>query len=159
MLIQDILRAKGSEVCTIGPEATLTEVVRVLVGRNIGSLVVTNSVPETMEPRVVGIITERDILRAQAADRAALSEQTVAQVMTTRLFTACPTDRLECVMGLMTEKRVRHLPVLVEDRLVGLISIGDVVKAQHQEATLENEWMRSYIHGESSGAGLHAEQP
>ena len=159
MLIQDILRAKGSDVCTIGPEETLAEVVRVLVRRNIGSLVVTESAAGDGERRVIGIITERDILRAVAAENASLAVQTVAQVMTTSLFTASPSDAIETAMGVMTERRVRHLPVLAEERLVGMISIGDVVKAQHHEVTRENEFMRSYIHGESSAVGIRADQP
>jgi CBS domain-containing protein len=142
MLLEDILRAKGSEVYTVEPDATLAQVIRELVRRNVGSLVVVASDPADDGQRVLGIITERDLLRAQASERLSLEERTVESVMTTDLVTASPDDRVEHAMGVMTENRVRHLPVLAGGRLLGIISIGDVVKAQHDELTMENHYMR-----------------
>jgi CBS domain-containing protein len=151
MLLEDILRAKGSEVYTVEPDATLAQVIRELVRRNVGSLVVVASDPTDDGQRVLGIITERDLLRAQASERLSLEERTVESVMTTDLVTASPDDRVEHAMGVMTENRVRHLPVLAGGRLLGIISIGDVVKAQHDELTMENHYMRHYIHGGAAG--------
>jgi len=100
------------------------------------------------------MISERDLLQAQAAEPGSLEHRTVASVMSADLITASPTDRVQWAMGAMTENRVRHLPVLVEGRLIGMISIGDVVKAQYDELTLENHYMRSYIHGGALEEGI-----
>ena len=99
---------------------------------------------------VVGIITERDILKAQAANRVPLEQLSVARFMTAKLISARPDDDITVAMGLMTTHRIRHLPVMEGHHLHGLVSIGDVVKAQHDELVMENHHMRSYIQG---GAG------
>lgn len=144
MLLEDILKVKGSHVFTIRPEATLEEVVRELVARNVGALLVcTRDCPAGERP--VGIITERDILHVCASGRYDLARICVKEAMSTNLVTGAPSDSVEAAMGWMTEKRIRHLPVLVEGRLVGLVSIGDVVKAQHHHLAMENQFMRDYI--------------
>ncbi len=93
----------------------------------------------------MGIITERDILHACASGHHDLSAIQVRQVMSTQLITGSPQDPVEAVMGWMTNNRIRHLPVLAEGRLVGIVSIGDVVKAQHDRLAMENQFMRNYI--------------
>jgi CBS domain-containing protein len=147
MTLNDILREKGAAVLTIDPSATLDDVVQKLVRHNCGSLVVCEPTSEGRAPRMVGIITERDILRACAARKTPLDQVLVSQVMTTKVVTAGLGDGVEDVMGLMTVNRIRHLPVLDEGRLAGLISIGDVVKAQHAQYALENHYLKSYIQG------------
>jgi CBS domain-containing protein len=144
MTLKDILQAKGSTVYTIPPEATLQDVVRELVHQNVGSLVVCERDPEEGE-RLVGIITERDILHVCASGKGPLAEIKVRDAMTTRLITGSPDDAVESVMGLMTKNRVRHLPVLSGQRLVGIVSIGDVVKVQHDRLAMENQFMKDYI--------------
>jgi CBS domain-containing protein len=144
--LQDILSVKGSATYTIAPEATLAEVVRRLVEHRVGSLLVCRQ-DRPEESRLVGIVTERDILYFCARAESSLSEATVAEVMTTDLITAAPGDAVEQIMGLMTTKRIRHLPVLSEGRLVGMVSIGDVVKAQHDRLAMENRFMKDYIRG------------
>lgn len=143
MLLQDILNTKGSDVHTIRPDATLDDVVNELVRHNIGSLVVCEP-SSGGEPRMVGIITERDILRACKDHKVPLGVK-VAEAMTTNLETATPADSVARVMGLMTERRIRHLPVLCEGRLCGIISIGDLVKAQHDQMAMENYYLKNYI--------------
>ena len=96
---------------------------------------------------MLGIITERDILRACARYRQSLEQLTVAEVMTHDVVTGAPGDSVEDTMGLMTEKRIRHLPVMDGGHLLGIISIGDVVKAQHDQLTMENHYLKNYIHG------------
>jgi CBS domain-containing protein len=96
---------------------------------------------------MLGIITERDILRACAARRGPLESTRVSDVMTTNVVTGSPCDSVEDTMGLMTEHRIRHLPVLENDKLVGIVSIGDIVKAQHDALTMENHYLKSYLHG------------
>lgn len=143
MTLQDILRVKGSTVYTIDPSATLGQVVQQLVHHRCGSLVVFD--PAAPKPGLLGIITERDILRACAERRGDLDRLSVAQYMTRDLMTGTPENSVEHIMGIMTEHRIRHLPVLDGDELVGIISIGDVVKAQHHQILVENHYLKSYI--------------
>jgi CBS domain-containing protein len=144
MKLADILAHKGYKVHSIRPSASLAEVVQVLVRHNIGSLMVCE---EADCKRMLGIITERDILRACAARRGPLESTTVVEVMTTNVVTGSPCDSVEDTMGLMTDHRIRHLPVLENDELVGIVSIGDIVKAQHDELTMENHYLKSYLQG------------
>ena len=144
MKLQEILMVKGNAVRSISPEATLQEVVRTLVEHRIGSLVVCR-LDSTGGEELVGIITERDILRCCGAGNRPLTEIRVAEAMSTTLFTGTPDDEVEQVMGLMTTRRIRHLPVLSAGRLAGIISIGDVVKAQHDRLAMENRFMKDYI--------------
>ena len=139
MLLRDILKAKGNKVFTVSADATLSEVVRELVRHNIGSLVVFNG------DELVGIITERDILRTMAdlADR--LDDVAIKSRMTTNVLSGSPDDEVSKTMGLMTEKRIRHLPIVEDGRLAGMVSIGDVVKAQHDRLTMENQYLINYI--------------
>lgn len=142
MNLQAILQSKGTDVQTIGPTATLEETIRTLVDFNIGSLLVCEPVAGQQDGRVMGIITERDILRAQADNPVPPRQLTVAAAMTTELTTAPPQAELEQAMHLMTEHRVRHLPVMDEDgQLHGIVSIGDVVKAQYDQLTVAAHWM------------------
>lgn len=147
MTLQEILRDKGRDVFSISPDATLEDVVQTLVRHNIGSLVVCERTSGSSHGRMVGIITERDILRACAGHHAPLAAQKVEDVMTCNVVTAAPNDCVEEVMGVLTQRRIRHVPVMDDDRLVGMISIGDVVKAQHDALSMENHYLRSYIHG------------
>ena len=147
MILQEILRNKSATIHSISPQATLEDVVQTLVRHNVGALVVCEDASDSQPCQMVGIITERDILKASAAHRAPLTAQLVQDVMTYNVVTASPSDSVEDVMGLLTDRRIRHLPILDGGKLVGIISIGDVVKAQHDELSLENHYLRSYIHG------------
>lgn len=141
MSLQEILRAKGDEVFTTVPGVTLSRVSELLVEHNCGSLVV---VETEGSKKMVGIITERDILRACAAGKP-LDQVKVDAVMSKRLITGRLSDSVAKIMGLLTENRVRHLPVIEDDELVGMISIGDVVKAQHDQLSAENHYLKNYI--------------
>ncbi|HEY6563013.1 MAG TPA: CBS domain-containing protein [Pirellulaceae bacterium] len=137
--MQQILRVKGHLVHSIGPEASLADVVQSLVAKNCGSLMV------RAQDAVVGIITERDILRACAEDSRPLSQILVHERMTRDLVVAGPDSHVSEIMGLMTERRIRHLPIMDGPHLLGMISIGDVVKAQHDHLTLENHYLKEYL--------------
>lgn len=139
MLVREVLSDKGRIVHTCSPEDTLADVVDLLVGHNIGSLVVMQS------DEMVGIITERDILRACAATRGPLEFVRVHERMTRCPIVASLNDEVEDVMCVMTERRIRHLPVVEGGQLSGIISIGDTVKAQHDELCRENYYLKSYI--------------
>ncbi len=146
MLLQEILRNKGTTIHTIHPEATLDEVVKTLVHHNCGSLLVTDG-GDQRNP-MIGIITERDILRACASGQNALSRLQVREAMTDQVTVGASSDTVEDAMGTMTNLRIRHLPVVDQGRLAGIVSIGDIVKAQHDHLTMENHYLKTYIHGE-----------
>ena len=139
MFVRDILQTKGLAVHSCHPEDTLADVVDLLVGHNIGSLVV------LQDDEMVGIITERDILRATAVTRGPLEFVRVHERMTRCPVVASPGEDVANTMGVMTERRIRHVPVVENGRLVGIISIGDIVKAQHDELSRENHYLKSYI--------------
>jgi CBS domain-containing protein len=139
--LRDILQSKGKEVHMVWPAATLQDVVDLLVRHNCGSLLVVES------GQLLGIITERDILRAAAAVDPPLSERQVQDHMSVDLVVGSPDDAIGEAMGLMTNHRVRHLPVLEDGQLVGIVSIGDVVKAQHRQLSMENHYLKNYIQG------------
>jgi CBS domain-containing protein len=145
MLLQEILNSKGSSVLSINQHATLADVVQKLVKNNCGSLVVCEAEDCT---RMVGIITERDILRACADRKASLEQLRVSDVMSADLVTGTPHDSVQDAMGVMTNRRLRHLPIVNDDgRLVGIVSIGDLVKHQHDQLSMENHYLKTYIHG------------
>jgi CBS domain-containing protein len=148
MRLRDILDQKSHEVRTITSHATCDDVVSELVRYNIGSLIVRDAPGGP----VLGIITERDVLKALAADQLPLAQLKVAKFMTRTLISARPEDDIMEAMRLMTTHRVRHLPVIEDDELNGLLSIGDIVKAQHDELVAENHHMRSYIQGGSGSS-------
>ena len=127
MNIASLLASKGPQVVTIGPEQSIRQALARLAEHNIGALVVTD---ETHRP--VGIISERDIVRGLARDERLL-DQPVRAVMTREVVIGSPQDDLRTVSHTMTERRIRHLPVVDGGQLVGIVSIGDVVKAQRDE--------------------------
>ena len=144
MLLQDILATKGTTVLTTSPQATLAEAVRQMCDHQVGSMLVCRR-DLALGERLVGIVTERDLLRCFAAGKCDLTVLTVAEVMTTDVITAQPCDSVTELMGVMTTHRVRHVPVLSDDRLLGVVSIGDLLKAQHDNLVVENQFMREYI--------------
>jgi CBS domain-containing protein len=142
MKVEAVMAAKGREVATIQPIATLATVAQRLRLENIGALVVLEG------DRLAGMISERDVVHAFAAHRGEAAEIKVADVMTRNVITCRPEDSLTRVLGLMTRHRVRHLPVLEGGRLAGLISIGDAVKHRLDELELEASVLRdAYIAG------------
>lgn len=143
MKIVEILRSKGHDVVTITESQSVLEAVRLLVAENIGGLVVTEGEKPT------GILTERDILRLTARAPSELGLISIGSVMTRDVITASPQDRLADMMDVMTENKIRHLPVVESGRLVGIISIGDLVNACRVSAETENSELRQYIQGVS----------
>jgi CBS domain-containing protein len=140
MKVSQILRSKGTAVITARPDATLHDALQTLVSNRVGALVVT-----TTEGKVVGIITERDLLRVCAARSGEIDDTRVAECMTANLIIGLPQDEVGYVMGIMTNNRIRHLPIMNGERLEGIISIGDVVKAQLEETEFENRYLKDYI--------------
>jgi CBS domain-containing protein len=143
MRVSDVLREKGGHVLTIDPHASLEQVIRMLVDQNIGSLVVVDPVESS---RIVGIITERDILRTVDRKPRELSQLRVVDFMSVTVETSTVTDSLDSVMGRMTSHRVRHMPIVEDGKLCGMVSIGDIVKAKHDDLHRENFYLKEYIH-------------
>ncbi|WP_292034208.1 MULTISPECIES: CBS domain-containing protein [unclassified Brevundimonas] len=139
MLVAEILKGKGQAVFTLSPEAALSEACAELDRRGVGALIVCEG------DEVVGVLSERDIVRAISRDGAAALSQPASHYMTAEVIFAAPTETVSVLMTRMTDRRIRHLPVLRERQLAGVVSIGDVVKCQIAEATQEAESLRSYI--------------
>ena len=145
MQISDILRYKEqhatSEVWTITGEATVVELLAQLAEHHIGAMIVTDG------DAVAGIISERDVVRRLHHDGADALQLKVADLMTTEVVHASPDEPVDRVAGLMTERRIRHLPVLQDGRLVGVVSIGDVVYSRIQELEQDRSQLEQYITG------------
>ncbi|MGV9747425.1 CBS domain-containing protein [Rhodococcus zopfii] len=139
MRIADVLRNKGRTVVTVPPTATVGEVVEVLATRNLGALVVL----EDTTP--IGIVTERDVVRLIHVHGPRVLGARVSDVMTTAMYTCLPSDSVDSLAATMTERRIRHLPVLVDGQLAGIVSIGDVVKSRIDELQAERDQLESYI--------------
>ena len=140
MTVKTILSIKGSEVITIAPTATLEEAIAVLASNRIGAVVVLGP-----EQRVIGILSERDIVRSLSEHGANALKKPLAQTMTRIVVTCGESDTISEIMERMTRGRFRHVPVIEQDRLIGIISIGDVVKQRLSEMERESEALRDYI--------------
>ncbi|HLF27005.1 MAG TPA: CBS domain-containing protein [Anaerolineae bacterium] len=139
MKIIAVLNTKGVHVITVRPEQSVREAIALLVEHNVGALVVTDEAE-----RPVGIVSERDIIRASARTPDVFN-QPIRQVMTKDVIVASPHDDLKSVAQTMTERRFRHLPVMDQGRLAGIVSIGDVVKAQLEEYEGEIHTLQTQI--------------
>jgi len=140
MTVAAILAGKGRDVLTVPVDTSIREAVRLLAERRIGAVVVADA-----SRHILGIVSERDIVRAMARSGAEGLDGEVGSIMTAKVVTCTETDTIHFVMERMTEGRFRHLPVVEDGRLAGIISIGDVVKARIQQVEQEAEEMRAYI--------------
>lgn len=140
MIVDAILRAKGAGVETVRPEWTVLQAVQKLTERGIGALVVSAD-----DQRIDGIISERDVMRQIAGGGAAILDKRVDEVMVRDVITCTRKDTVNHLMTVMTERRVRHLPVVEDGLLAGVVSIGDVVKRRIEESEHEAEALRQYI--------------
>lgn len=140
MRVATILTGKGATVATIDTAATLADVAAELRLRGVGALVVSRD-----GRHILGIISERDLVRRLAERGDAALRETVETVMTREVHTCAPSDTSEELMAIMTERRTRHLPVVVDGVLAGIVSIGDIVKARLTELEIETRAMHDYI--------------
>lgn len=140
MIVKSILSEKGSGVVIIEPTATLADATRVLAEKGIGALVVTGA-----GERVIGIISERDIVRTLAQQGAKALQLPLTEAMTRKVVTCTAEESVSTIMERMTTGKFRHVPVVEAERLVGIISIGDVVKLRVAEMELEQSALRDYI--------------
>lgn len=143
MTVASILKVKGSDVYSIDPTTPIRDAAVVMADRNVGALLVTDK-----KGRLSGLISERDLVRVFAAKAdagSALVDAPVSEAMTAEVYTCTPSDSIRDLMHTMTERRIRHLPVMDGDRVVGLVSIGDVVKSRMADIEEEATLLRAYI--------------
>lgn len=139
MRISDVLKGKGAGVLTVTPETLVSELLTGLVTRNVGAMVVVG--PDG----VVGMVSERDVVRKLHEYGAAALGRPVADIMTTMVITCSPEDSVDILSGLMTTNRVRHVPVVEHGQLAGIVSIGDVVKTRMEALQADREALEAYI--------------
>jgi CBS domain-containing protein len=140
MRISDVIRRKGDQVVTVRADATVRQLLELLEEHGIGAVVVSND-----GSTVTGIVSERDVVRHLHNAGAGLLDQTVATIMTSEVHTVSPGDDIEDLARMMTDLRVRHVPVVVDDKLVAIVSIGDVVKSRIDELKTERDHLVDYI--------------
>jgi CBS domain-containing protein len=140
MLVSQILKSKGDIVFTIAPDESVQAAAALLLSRGVGAVIVLGAGDE-----VVGILSERDIVRVIAEDGAACLSRPVSSCMTRDVVFAEPGEAVDILMTRMTDRRFRHLPVCKEKALVGIVSIGDLVKAKIAEAEAETQGLKAYI--------------
>lgn len=140
MIIASILKQKGSEVISVRPEETILDVARILAQHRIGAALVRDA-----EGRILGIISERDIIGGMAGHGQGTSQLPAGQLMSRDLVTVTPQTLVVEALAMITHHRVRHLPVLEGEQLVGLVSIGDLVKARIEQAVYETEELKAYV--------------
>ncbi|CAM3545647.1 CBS domain-containing protein [Kibdelosporangium persicum] len=140
MRIADVLRTKGSTVATVEPGTPVRELLAALAEHNIGAMVVLAD-----DDSVAGIVSERDVVRRLNDYGAGLLDSPVADIMSTEVFTTGPDDSVDSLSVLMTERRIRHVPVVEGGRLVGIVSIGDVVKSRIKKLEEDQQQLEAYI--------------
>jgi CBS domain-containing protein len=139
--VSDILRGKGTDVLKIDASSTVFDALKKIVDKNVGSILVTEA------DEVVGIMTERDYLRKIAIHGRTSHDTIVSEIMSSPLVYVTPETTIEESMAIMTDRRIRHLPVVENDDVVGIISIGDLVKFQSQEQSFQIQYLTEYISG------------
>jgi CBS domain-containing protein len=144
-LVQDILNTKGQDVYSVAPEATIFEAIQLMAEKRIGSLLV------MADDKPVGIVTERDYARKVALEGRSSRDSLVCDIMSTRVLCVNPHRSVEDCMALMTDKRARHLPVVDHKQVIGIISIGDLVKAVIAEQQFVIDQLHDYITGQHLG--------
>ena len=140
MHVANILKVKGTDVVTIGPDETVAATVQLLNVKRIGAILVCDA-----NGKVVGVISERDIIRGIAVNSERALEMPVRDLMTSEVIACKPTDTIAEVMKMMTVRRFRHMPVIEDGELKGMISIGDVVKNRIEETEMEARALRDYV--------------
>ena len=145
MKLKDILKNKGSKVWTVKAGQTIQDAVAILVNQKIGALLVLDD-----RENVIGIISERDIMRGLYYKGKEITALPVSELMTKKVIIGGPEDETGYLMGVMTQNRVRHIPVIEGGKLQGLISIGDVVKSLLEDSKYEIHYLKEYIYGRSS---------
>ncbi|WP_170339361.1 CBS domain-containing protein [Ruegeria arenilitoris] len=144
MLVQAILKSKSTGgVVTVAPSMTVSDAAKILADKRIGTVIVSEDDGET----AAGILSERDIVRELAASGSGCLTQPVSAYMTKKLVTATQQDKVQDVLARMTEGRFRHMPIVEDGKLIGIVTLGDVVKAQLSELAMEKDALQGMIMG------------
>ena len=140
MKVKDILASKGNRVITVAKESSVLDAMSIFSANRVGSLLVVDK-----DSTIRGIIGGRDVLMAVINNLDGIKTLTVEKIMTTNLIVGTPEDDVDYIMSVMTENRIRHIPIMEGKELKGLVSIGDVVKSQLKETHVENKYLKDYI--------------
>ena len=140
MFVSEILKRKGSNICSVTSEQPIAEALSLMVQHRIGAVLVLNP-----SGGIAGILSERDLVRAMNKIGKAVFDKRVGELMTTPVVTCSPKDPVGAIEGMMTTQRFRHVPVVEDGKLIGIVSIGDVVKTRIEEAEAEVDALRRYI--------------
>lgn len=143
MKVRELLKTKGNRVVTIQPQETLVEASRRLTENSIGALLVL-----ALDSTIEGIVSERDLVKVCANQNGNLGASLVRDAMSTNLLIGVPEDEVDYILGIMTLNRIRHVPIMDQGKLLGIISIGDVVKARIQETEVKSRYLEEYIFGQ-----------
>jgi len=140
MKARDILAAKGSRVVTVEKSTSVIDAMSIFSANRVGSLLVVDK-----DAKILGIIGARDVLMAVINHLDEIKTLSVDKIMTSNLIVATPEDKVDYLLAVMTENRIRHIPIFEDKELKGMVSIGDVVKAQLKETAVENKYLKDYI--------------
>ncbi len=146
MLVKEIIRAKRQSLITIDPTAMVPQAMKLLIGNSISCLPVVGDKDE-----LIGIISDKDIFRRVDADPTGFSEATVGDLMSVNIIVGLMADDVHYIAGIMTKNRIRHVPIVENQLLVGLVSVGDIVKTQIESIEIENRYLKQYIKGDYPG--------
>ncbi|MCP3928002.1 MAG: CBS domain-containing protein [Bacteroidetes bacterium] len=142
MKVKDILSVKGSRVVTVGQDNSVLEAMAIFSANRVGSLLVVDN-----NDQILGIIAAKDVLMAVLDNLETLKGIKVKEIMSTNLIVGTPEDKIDYIQAVMTESRIRHVPIFDGKAIKGIVSIGDVVKAQLKEKEVENRYLKDYIEG------------
>lgn len=146
MQVRELLKNKNRDVITAVGSMSITEAMELLILNQISSLPVINE-----SGKLEGIVSDRDIFRAVYKDKEGFSELTINELMTKHLMVGLPDDDIQYIAGVMTKNRIRHVPIVEDDIIIGLVSVGDIVKAQLDSVEVENRYLKTYITGRDQG--------
>ncbi|MEE8577432.1 MAG: CBS domain-containing protein [candidate division Zixibacteria bacterium] len=146
MTVRELLKTKSSQIVTTSPKESVKAAMSLLIERKISCLPVVDE-----GARLIGIISDKDIFVKLYETEGNFKDCTVGEIMSSDLIIGLPDDEVSYVAGLMTNNRIRHIPVLEADKLIGLVSVGDVVKTQMENIKVENRYLKSYIEGTYPG--------
>ncbi len=146
MKVSDILHEKNFDIITTNPDEEIQSVMEILISNKISCLPVMNA-----DNDLIGIISDKDIFKAVFKDQQGFATTTVDSLMTRDLIVGVPDDDIEYISGVMTQNRIRHIPILDKNKLIGLISTGDIVKTQMKKIKIENRYLKQYVDGNYPG--------
>ena len=146
MKVSDILREKNIKVITTNPDETIHRAMEILITNKISCLPVLDT-----DNNLIGIISDKDIFKAVFEDQHGFASATVDALMSRDLIVGLPDDDISYISGVMTQNRIRHIPVVEKDKLIGLVSLGDIVKTQMDKIKIENRYLKDYVHSKYPG--------